>query len=438
MDYKRTLDYLFSQLPMYHLIGAAAYKADLNNITEICGLLNNPQNEFRSVHVAGTNGKGSVSHFLASIFQENGYRTGLFTSPHLKDFRERIRVNGKMIPKSNITAFVEKYHDEFKKIKPSFFEWTTALTFDYFKKEKVDIAIIETGLGGRLDSTNIIVPAVSVITNISWDHSNLLGDTLEKITNEKAGIIKENIPVVIGDTQPHSRNIFAEKAKEKNAEIFFADHIYKVSDVKTDYEKDAVLKLKIDAKSKKNSRIFQYLPQQIISGLAGNYQEKNIRTVCAAIDTLLTKGYEFSERNILKGFANVVKNTGILGRWQKLSESPLTFCDIGHNTDGIKEIVTLLKKIKFRKLHVVFGLVNDKDVDSILSVLPRNAEYYFCKAAITRALNDTELLACAVKHGLKGRACGSVRNAYGMAKESAHPDDLIYIGGSTFVVAEVL
>lgn len=438
MDYQLTLEYLFKQLPMFHRIGAAAYKADLNNILEICRLLNNPQNQFKSVHVAGTNGKGSVSHFLASIFQECGYKTGLYTSPHLKDFRERIRINGKMIPETNVSGFVEKYKTEFEKIKPSFFEWTVGLAFDFFRDEKVDIAIIETGLGGGLDSTNVINPEVSVITNISWDHSNLLGDTLEKIAFEKAGIIKKNIPVVIGETQHHSEKIFREKAKENSSEIFFADKMCKASNVKIQHKEDVILKLSVETNTNNNLWGSLNKSQQIKSALTGNYQVKNIITVCSVIDVLLAKGYVFKQEKILKGFENVIKNTGILGRWQRLSDKPLTFCDIGHNSDGILKIISLLKNIPYRKLHVVFGMVNDKDVDSILSILPKDAVYYFCMAGIPRALDDKELLNNAVKHGLKGAACGSVQNAYDKAKNAVQPDDVIYIGGSTFVVAEVL
>lgn len=438
MDYKQTLNYLFSQLPMYHRIGAVAYKANLNNTCKICSLLNNPQLQFKSVHVAGTNGKGSVSHFLASIFQENGYKTGLYTSPHLKDFRERIRINGKMIPRRNVVAFVEKYKTEFKKIKPSFFEWTVGLAFDYFRNENVDIVIIETGLGGRLDSTNVIRPETSVITNIGWDHSNLLGDTLEKISFEKAGIIKENIPVVIGETQRHSEKIFKVKAKENNSEIFFADQMYKALNVEIRYKEVVLLELLIETKTKSNIWGSRKKSQQVYSSLTGNYQIKNIKTVCSVIDVLLAKGYEFNQEKILKGFENVIKNTGILGRWQKLSDRPLTYCDIGHNSDGIREIISQLKSIQSRKLHIVFGMVNDKDVDNILSILPKDAVYYFCMAGIPRALDDKELLNNAVKHGLKGAACGSVQNAYDKAKNAVQPDDAIYIGGSTFVVSEVL
>ena len=434
MDYQQTLDYLFKQLPMYHRIGAAAYKADLNNAIEICSLLDNPQLEFRSVHVAGTNGKGSVSHFLASVLHECGYKTGLYTSPHLKDFRERIRINGIMIPEANVTGFVKKYKTEFNYIKPSFFEWTVGLAFDYFRNEKVDIAVIETGLGGRLDSTNIIVPEISVITNISGDHSNLLGETLEKIASEKAGIIKKNIPVIIGETQQHSSSIFNAAAKEKQAKIFYADKMFRAKDINQQFCNKPFLELTIEAIG--YTGIEKIL--KVTSELSGIYQVKNIITTFAAIEILIKKGYRIKPENTLKGFEKVIENTEILGRWQKLSDNPLAFCDTGHNEEGIREILCQLKKIQYKKLHWVFGMVNDKDIKKILSILPKDAEYYFCRADVPRALNDSVLFHEAVKHGLKSAACGSVCNAYNKAKVKAKKNDLILIGGSTFVVAEVL
>lgn len=434
MDYQLTLEYLFKQLPMYHRIGAAAYKADLNNTIEICRLLNNPQNKFKSVHVAGTNGKGSVSHFLASVLQECGYKTGLYTSPHLKDFRERIRINGKMIPEANVTGFVEKYKTEFEKIKPSFFEWTVGLAFDYFRNKKVDIAIIETGLGGRLDSTNVVNPEVSVITNIGWDHSNLLGDTLEKIAFEKAGIIKENIPVVVGETQQYSSAIFNAVSKEKSAKIFYADKMFRAKNINQQFNNKPFLELTIEAID--DQVINKNL--NVTSELAGIYQVKNIITAFATIEILLSKGYLIKQKNILNGFEKVIRNTEILGRWQKLSDNPLTFCDTGHNEEGIREILIQIKKIPYQKLHWIFGMVNDKDISKILSILPKKAEYYFCRADVPRALNDNDLFQEAGKYGLRCTAYGSVMNAYNKAKVLAKNDDLVFIGGSTFVVAEVI
>lgn len=437
MDYQQTLDYLFAQLPMYHNIGAAAYKADLNNTLVICELLDNPHQSFKCIHVAGTNGKGSVSHFLASILQENGYKTGLFTSPHLKDFRERIRINGKMIPEKNVIAFVEKYKTDFEKIQPSFFEWVTGLAFDYFRNEGIDIAVIETGLGGRLDSTNVITPEVSVITNIGWDHSNLLGDTLEKISAEKAGIIKKNIPVIIGETQPHSEKIVIQKAREEKSEIIFADQCCHVLETVQDFGGKTSLYITINSVSSNISYFFK-MPVRIESGIAGLYQSKNIITAIAVMDVLLSKSYHFKKENVLLGFKKVISNTGILGRWQKISDNPLVFCDTGHNEDGIMEVLKQINNISFQKLHIVLGMVNDKDIKKIMAMLPADATYYFCKADISRALDDTELMNAAGSYGLKGKTYGSVQNAYKAAKASAGENDLIFIGGSNFVVAEVL
>jgi dihydrofolate synthase / folylpolyglutamate synthase len=438
MDYQQTLDYLFAQLPMYHNIGAAAYKADLNNTLAICELLDNPQRNFKCIHVAGTNGKGSVSHFLASVLQENGYKTGLYTSPHLKDFRERIRVNGKMIPEKYVIDFVEKYDTAFGKIKPSFFEWATGLAFDYFTSEKIDIAILETGLGGRLDSTNVVTTEVSVITNIGWDHSNLLGDTLDKIAGEKAGIIKHIVPVVIGETQAYTEKIFLKKAEEEKSEIVFADQKYKVLKTVQTFNKKMSLDVTIDADDGSDRPSFFKMPTIVKSGLTGLYQSKNIITALAVIDMLIKRSYQFKAENVLRGFRNVILNTGILGRWQKISEKPLTFCDTGHNEDGIKEILQQLESMNYSKLHIVMGMVNDKDIQKIMAMLPKDATYYFCKANISRALSDTELMNTAVSNGLMGKAYGSVQNAYEAAKANAGEDDLIFVGGSNFVVAEVL
>ncbi|HNW98090.1 MAG TPA: Mur ligase family protein [Bacteroidales bacterium] len=438
MDYRQTLDYLYEQLPMFHRVGAAAYKADLNNTIAISELLKKPHLSFKSIHIAGTNGKGSVSHFLASIMQECGFKTGLYTSPHLKDFRERIKINGQMISEKYVVDFVEHYKTEFEKIKPSFFEWTVGLAFDYFRNEKVEIAIIETGLGGRLDSTNIITPEVSVITNISWDHSNLLGDTLEKIAIEKAGIIKENIPVIIGETQEHSGKIFLAKAKEKKSEIFFADKHFEVKNILQKFEMQPLLELMLQPLDNSICSVFFKNDFKIVSELTGNYQTKNIITVCTVVDVLNKLGYDLKQKNILDGFAKVVRNTGILGRWQKLSDNPLTFCDTGHNVDGINEVLKQLQKISYHKLHIVFGVVNDKDIHKILPLLPENAMYYFCKASVPRALDDNELLTEAKKYNLNGTAYGSVQNAYKAAQSHATKNDLIYIGGSTFVVADII
>jgi len=390
---------------MYQRVGKAAYKVDLTNTHLLCKLLKNPENKFKSVHVAGTNGKGSTSHMLASVLQEAGYKVGLYTSPHLKDFRERVKINGEMIPESEVITFVSNYKTEFEKINLSFFEWTVGLAFDYFATQKVDIAIIETGLGGRLDSTNVVIPEVSVITNIGIDHTQFLGDTLEKIAIEKAGIIKFGVPVVIGETQAETSIIFQEKVTVVKTSIQFAD--------------------------KAVNEIFQ-------TDLKGVYQRKNVKTCITTINTLIEKGWKISQENIERGLQHVVKNTGILGRWQILSKQPLIICDTGHNEEGVKEIMSQIKTMKFDKLHVVFGAVNDKSIDKVLDLFPKDAEYYFCEAKIPRALAVNELFELGKQKGLKGKQYTSVENALSTAKKNALANDLIFVGGSTFVVAEVI
>jgi len=403
--YQGTLDYLFSQLPMYQRDGKAAYKADLTNTHLLCELLNHPEKKFKSIHVAGTNGKGSTSHMLASILYEADYKVGLYTSPHLKDFRERIKIDGEMIPEKSVITFVERYKAEFEKINLSFFEWTVGLAFTYFVEQEVDIAIIETGLGGRLDSTNIIVPEVAVITNIGIDHIQFLGNTLTTIAKEKAGIIKKNVPIVIGETQQETTTVFKEKAKEEQAAIYFAD---------------------------------QEQTKRYPTDLKGIYQLKNSKTVLSTIQRIQEKGWKISENNIKKGLLSVVKNTGLLGRWQVLQEIPLIICDTGHNEEGIKEIVQQIKTIPHHNLHIVFGVVNDKAIDGVLDLLPKSAQYYFCQANIPRALEAKELYRLANQKGLKGKSYKRVSEALSAAKNNALPDDFIFVGGSTFVVAEVV
>ena len=431
MNYKQVLDFMFSQLQMYQRIGAAAYKADLNNTIAICDILDNPQRHIKSVHIAGTNGKGSVSHLMASVLQEAGYKTGLFTSPHLKDFRERIKVNGKQIPKRFVIDFVNKYYNNFNEIKPSFFEMTTGLAFDYFKKENVDISVIETGLGGRLDSTNIINPELSVITNITLDHINLLGNTVQKIAFEKAGIIKKGTPVIIGETQKEIKKIFKIKAENENAEMIYADKTYDLLSFKS---------------AKLDSKYIQMVIKSLISDeiykvscpLKGNYQKKNVITALCAVNKLRVNGYSISDENITKGFRNVIKNTGLKGRWQILSRNPLTVCDTGHNVAGISEIVKQLKTLKYNRLHFVLGMVNDKDINGVLELLPKDAVYYFCSPDIPRGLNAIELFDKAKNHNLNGKVFNSVGDALKSARNSAGNNDMIFIGGSSFVVAEVL
>lgn len=425
MNYQETLDYLYSCLPMFHRIGAAAYKADLSNTIALCRMLGNPEKELRCIHIAGTNGKGSVSHMIASVLQESGYKTGLYTSPHLIDFRERIKINGSMIPEEYVINFVERYKDEFNSIQPSFFEWTVALCFDYFREEKVDIAVIETGLGGRLDSTNVIMPELSVITNISYDHQALLGDTLEKIAKEKAGIIKEGIPVVIGESSDETDHVFRERSADLHAPLILADKETHATDLGLT-EEGRIWKVDSPEASK------EYLLQ-----LKGLYQGKNIVTAYTAI-AVLGKKLEIHENAIQEGFAKVIGNTGLLGRWQKVNESPKIICDTGHNEAGVKEIVRCIKEERFTDLHWVLGMVNDKDVEKVLSLLPKDARYYFTKASIPRALDETILKEKAEAAGLKGSVHANVINAVETAICNSSHDDLIIVGGSTFITADLL
>jgi len=432
MDYKESLEYMYNQFPMFHRVGAAAYKANLDNTIALLNLLNNPQNKFKSIHVAGTNGKGSVSHYLAAIFQSAGYKTGLYTSPHLKDFRERIKINGEMIAETKVCDFINKYYNDFSDLKPSFFEMTVGMAFQYFADEEVDIAIIETGLGGRLDSTNVINPELSVITNIGLDHTQFLGDTLEKIAAEKAGIIKPNTPVVIGETNFYTKNIFKDKAKKENAPIVFADQRYKIKAFPFSDHNDKdflyVLLNEIDTDTKLH----------LVSGLTGIYQLKNIVNAFTAIDILKINFDKITDDTIDTGFLNVVELTGLLGRWQCLSHNPLTICDTGHNVDGITEVLKHIKTIRHKKLHFVLGMVNDKDIDAVLELLPGDAVYYFCKADIPRGLDQNILKEKAFTKRLNGFSYDSVKDALNAAQNAAKPNDLIFVGGSTFVVAEVV
>lgn len=436
MNYQQTLDYLYSQLPMFQRIGSAAYKDNLDNTIAICKLLGNPENKFKSIHVAGTNGKGSTSHLLASILQSAGYKTGLYTSPHLKDFRERIKINGEMIPQHYVVDFVSKYKTDFEEIKPSFFEMTVGLAFDYFVKEQVDIAIIEVGLGGRLDSTNVINPELSLITNISFDHTALLGNTLEKIAREKAGIIKSGVPAIIGETQGETKNVFINKAKEENGPLIFADQRYKAVNVEHHIVNERLMLGMDIVKTINNIETIAY--SDLKCELTGFYQQKNIPAVLYASELLATKGFDISEDHIREGIKNVVKNTGLLGRWQVLSTQPLVIADTGHNEAGIKEVLNNINKTPHKKLHFVLGVVNDKDITTILSLLPKNARYYFCKSSIPRALSAEELAKQAATAGLKGEICGTVENALNTAKKNAQLNDLVFVGGSTFTVAEVV
>jgi len=409
MNYPQTLEYLFSRLPMFQRIGAAAYKADLNNTLTLCALLNNPERDFPSVHIAGTNGKGSVSNMTASILQEAGYRTGLFTSPHLKDFRERIRVNGEMISQQYVVDFVAKHKADFEPVGASFFEYVFALGMSYFSDEQVDVAVVETGMGGRLDSTNVVAPVVCAITNIGFDHTEFLGKTLKAIALEKAGIIKPEIPVVIGETQPETMNVFTEKAQQLKSPITFADRHYCTQSL-----------------------------QGINIPLQGKYQEKNIATVMGIISVLKHKGYQINTQHIIDGLEKVLINTGFCGRWQVLSHHPLTIADAAHNESGMSEVVAQIKTVPYRKLHIVLGMVSDKDISKMLSMLPKEADYYFCKANIPRGLAADILLKEAEKFDLKGVAFPSVETALKAAQQNALPEDMIFVGGSCFTVAEVV
>jgi len=428
MNYKETLDFLFSALPMFQRIGAAAYKANLDNTIAFDEYLDHPHINYKTIHVAGTNGKGSVCHMLSAILQEAGYKTGLYTSPHLKDFRERIRINGKCIPETQVTGFVENHKAFIEKIKPSFFEMTVAMAFDYFRKEKVDIAVIETGLGGRLDSTNIIRPVVSVITNIGLDHTNFLGNTLKKIAGEKAGIIKYHTPVIVGETQ-EIFPVFMRKANEMNAPLIVADQLYRLKEL----ESGSIFKQNFRVYLRDSLRF-----DPIVSDLPGNYQRKNITTVLSTIDTLKATGLEVHNKSILSGCRSVKELTGLRGRWEILDTKPLTICDTGHNREGLIEVVWQIRQTPHKRLHFIFGTVSDKDPAYVLKVLPKEAIYYFTQADIPRAMAREELVGIALREGLQGEIYPTPLKALEAARAASDSEDLIFIGGSTFVVAEVL
>ena len=416
---------------MYQRIGAAAYKADLNNTITLLNHLKNPQHSFRAIHIAGTNGKGSVSHNLASILQEAGYVVGLYTSPHLKTFRERIRINGIMIDKNFISAFVENNMDVFKKIQPSFFEMTVAMAFQYFADKKVDIAVVEVGMGGRLDSTNVLCPDLSIITNIDYDHVQFLGNTLPEIAKEKAGIIKQNIPVLIGETHPETENVFCEIANQCNAPISFADKQYIVKNVKRFQRKNNPL-MAFDVY--KNSELYL---SNLVSPLTGVYQEKNFAAIVAAFD-ILAQPWNLTQRDLKKGIRTCIQHTALKGRWQRLQTNPLCIADIGHNEAGIRMNMNQLKLLSYKKLHIVLGVVNDKDIDKMLALLPKDAMYYFCKANIPRGLQTSILKNKAKQFELNGNCYQSVRAAFSAAKKNAGEKDIVFVGGSAFTVAEVI
>jgi len=431
MNYQQTIDYLYSQLPLFTRVGPSAYKANLDNTIELCKRLGNPQHKFKSVHVGGTNGKGSTSHMLAAILQTAGYKTGLYTSPHLKDFRERIRINGQMISEQEVVDFVEKHKTDFEDIRPSFFEMTVGLAFDIFVREKVDIAIIEVGLGGRLDSTNIITPLLSVITNIGWDHMNILGDSLEMIAAEKAGIIKPGVPAVISEYQPEVAEIFIEKARHEHSKISFASKLLKASNVHhADNEVDEFLDVTLQSP---NGAVFEFHLD-----LPGTYQVKNLKAVLCAVRELRLQGFEIGDDQLRSALSKVRLLTGLHGRWETLSKHPLTICDTGHNPEGINEVLQNIAAVDYEKLHFVLGVVNDKDISKMLVMLPSDARYYFCKPDIPRGLEAEGLMQNAESFGLHGEVYPSVKAAFLAARQNAGQNDLVFVGGSTFVVAEVV
>ncbi len=428
MTYEETIEYLYQQLPVFHRIGKKAFKADLNNTIKLCEHLDNPQHKFKSIHIAGTNGKGSSSHYLASILQSEGYKTGLYTSPHLKSYTERIRINGIPIPENEVISFVERNKNFLEELKPSFFEMSVGMAFEFFANEQVDIAVIEVGLGGRLDSTNIITPILSLITNISFDHTDILGDTLPKIASEKAGIIKPNIPVIISERNSETQYVFLEKATNENAPIYFAEDFYKVEDFE---EKNLLLEMKI-------LDLSNICNLKIDSQLIGQYQTKNILGVLKSIDILNQINFSVSSTAIFEGIKNVISLTGLQGRWQVLSKNPLMVCDTAHNVAGILQVIQSLKKIKYNKLWMIIGFVSDKDISGILELMPKEAKYLFCEANIPRAMNSKKLLIQAKEFGLIGVEIANVNDAINFAVSNAEFNDLIFVGGSTFIVAEIL
>ncbi len=423
MNYEECLSYMYSQLPMYHRVGQAAYKTDLTNTLLLCQHFGNPHNDVKCIHIAGTNGKTSTSHFVASILEKAGYKVGLYTSPHLADFRERIMINGEMISKEFVMDFVLNNKQVFAQIQPSFFEMTVAMAFLYFKQEKVDFAVIEVGMGGRLDSTNVITPLVSAITNIGYDHTQFLGDTLQLIAGEKAGIIKAGVPVVIGETQEETKDVFVAKAEEMNAPIFFADQIFDISELHQDFSS-----LRFTATSKLTTEVYH-----VDSALVGHYEVKNIKTVLAVMEEL-SKVVDISKDAIEAGLGE----SKLRGRWDIIYRAPLTVCDTGHNSEGLAANLEMLGFGTFDKLHIVFGAVSDKDVSKTAKMMPKDAVYYFCKPNIPRGMDADLLKEKFAEVGISGVVYASCMEALRAARGAAGAKDLIYVGGSTFVVADTL
>ena len=428
MTYTETLNYLYTQLPMFTRIGAAAYKADLSNTITLCAALDNPQNKFKSIHVAGTNGKGSTSHMLASVLQEAGYKVGLYTSPHIKDFRERIKINGQKIEKQFVVHFTENIKTKITEIQPSFFEITVAMAFAYFAKQQVDIAVIEVGLGGLLDSTNVIIPELCVITNIGLDHTNLLGTTLPEIATQKAGIIKASVPVVISQTQEETERVFTNKALEKNTSIFFADKVMEV--IGMDSATIGLQKMKVVNTAKMSITNYEL-------DILGKYQQKNVKGVLLALEILQQYNWNISAQNIVDGLKNIKNNTGLMGRFDMLETSPMLIADVAHNADGITEVLAQIKNIPHNNLHIITGFVADKAVDKVLALFPKNANYYFTQANIPRALLKENLQETAKQYQLNGEVYNSVNTALQAAKANASKEDIILICGSFFIIAEL-
>ncbi|MBO4674247.1 MAG: bifunctional folylpolyglutamate synthase/dihydrofolate synthase [Bacteroidaceae bacterium] len=430
MDYQETINYLFTSAPLFQHVGGDAYKEGLYNTHQLDAHFGHPHQQFKTVHVAGTNGKGSCSHTLAAILQASGLKVGLFTSPHLVDFRERIRVNGEMVSEGYVVNFVEQHRSFFEPLHPSFFELTTAMAFKHFAEQGVDVAVVEVGLGGRLDCTNIITPEVCVITNISFDHVMFLGNTLAKIAGEKAGIIKQGIPVVIGEVVKETRPIFEQKAQEMNAPIYFAEN-----------EKE-VIKHRFSTKGGIDYQTRNY--GKLHGELGGFCQYKNADTILCAVSRLKERGFSISDEDVRNGFSHVCEMTGLMGRWQTLQQSPQVVCDTGHNIGGFRWIVKQLKKVSYKinnvgaTMRIVFGMVNDKDISGVLSIMPKEATYYFCQASVKRALPHEEIQKLAFQYGLKGKSYPTVKDAYEAALNDTNSNDFIYVGGSSFVVADLL
>jgi dihydrofolate synthase/folylpolyglutamate synthase len=435
MSYQDTIDYLYNRLPMFSRIGAAAIKNDLHNTIAICDFLGNPQKQFKTIHVAGTNGKGSTSHMLASILQEAGYKTGLYTSPHLYDFRERIKINGVMCSKDFVVSFTERIKGFIEKVEPSFFEITVGMAFEYFAEEKVDIAIIETGLGGRLDSTNIIHPELSIITNIGWDHMALLGNSLSEIASEKAGIIKAGVPVVISETIPESKKVFIEKATALAAPIYFAEDFLHLKSFQNNWQ-TSLFEFSQPLIHLLDAPVFQK-NFTVECDLPGKYQYKNLKGVLVAVQLLKSMGWKLKTTKVLSALTKIKENTGLMGRWESIKDSPRIILDVAHNEHGIHALLEQLASISFKTLHIVTGMVKDKDIDAVLNLLPKNATYYYTQSHIPRALPVKELSAKGNALGLIGNDYENVNSALQAANKNANNNDLILVIGSVFLVAEV-